>query len=670
MYIAILFLPFISFFLSITFGRLLSPKGVAFISCGSLFLCFLFSTLIFFEVAFCRSPVFIKISPWIDCEMFDGSWGLLFDSLTVVMCLLVVSISTIVHLYSTSYMSHDPHQCRFMSYLSLFTFFMLMLVTADNFLQLFFGWEGVGLCSYLLINFWFTRLQANKSAIKAMLINKVGDFGLALGIFMIFAFFKSIDFSVVFSLIPYFANVNIFLFTFEFNLIESISFFLFLGVLGKSAQIGLHSWLPDAMEGPTPVSALIHAATMVTAGVFLLVRCSFIYEYAFNFLFFVVLMGAMTAFFSAIIGVFQNDLKKIIAFSTCSQLGYMVFSCGLSNYSVAIFHVFNHGYFKALLFLSAGSVIHSLADEQDLRRFGGLLNNLPFTYSMILIGSLALTGFPFLTGFYSKDLILEITYSKYSVIGNFAYWLGLISASLTAFYSFKLIYLTFIANANGYKTSFEFVEDSPLVMSICLFLLSIGSIFFGFLCKDFFVGLGSPFWNNSICILAEHSNVIDSEFLPVLIKWLPFIFTLTGMFISISFYHIFLDLGFNVFKMTLLKKIYVFFNKKWFFDKLQNIFIASVVLRYGYNLFYKVLDKGIFEYISLHSLYDSIYLFSRQLVNMHVGLITLYAFFIFLFVFLFVAIYFGLILFYLDIQIYFLFLLFIIFDNRFYKNLF
>lgn len=668
MYICVLFLPFLSFFLCLLFGRFLSPKGAAFISCGSLICSFFLSIMIFFEVGLCRSPVFIKISPWLDCEMLDGSWGLIFDSLTIVMCVLVLSISAIVHLYSTSYMSHDPHQCRFLSYLSLFTFFMLILITADNFLQLFLGWEGVGLCSYLLINFWFTRLQANKSAIKAMLINKIGDFGLALGIFLIFTFFKSIDFAIIFALMPYFIDVNIFLFGFSFGLIEVISLLLFLAVMGKSAQIGLHSWLPDAMEGPTPVSALIHAATMVTAGVFLLVRCSFIYEYAFNFLFFVVLIGAVTAFFSAIIGMFQNDLKKIIAFSTCSQLGYMVFCCGLSNYSIAIFHVFNHGYFKALLFLSAGSIIHSLANEQDLRRFGGLINNLPFTYSMILIGSLALVGFPFLTGFYSKDLILETTYSKYTIISNFAYWLGLVSASITAFYSFKLIYLTFIANANGYKSSFENLEDAPIGIALPLFLLSIGSIFFGFLMKEFFVGFGSPFWNNAIYVSAKHSVFFDSEFLPIVIKWMPFIFTINGTIFAVIFYHLFFFLGFSIFKQKINRKIYTFLNRKWFFDKIQNNFIASIFLIYGYNLFYKILDKGFFEFLTLSSIARIVLNLSSQLSSLHVGFVTIYAFFIVFFIFLFAIFYFIAIYFFLDFQIYFLFLLFLIFDNKYYNE--
>ncbi len=667
MYITILFLTFISSIVSLTFGRFLSPKGVSLISCSCLFFCFILSVIFFFEVGFCNSSVFIKISPWLDCEMFDGSWGLFFDSLTIIMCFLIISVSTLVHLYSTSYMSHNPHQTRFMSYLSLFTFFMLMLVTSDNFLQLFFGWEGVGFCSYILINFWFTRLQANKSAIKAMLINKVGDFGLALAIFLIFTFFKSIDFMVVFSLVPYFINHSFYLGGFNFNLIQFISVFLFIGVLGKSAQLGLHTWLPDAMEGPTPVSALIHAATMVTAGVFLLARCSFIFEYSFDVLSFIAFIGTITVFFSASVGVFQNDLKKIIAFSTCSQLGYMVFCCGLSNYSVAIFHVFNHGYFKALLFLSAGSVIHAVSDEQDLRRLGGLINNLPFTYSMFVIGSLSLTGFPFLTGFYSKDLILEIAYSKFTVIGNFSYWLGLISASITAFYSFKLIYLSFIINPNEFKTSFELIEDAPNVMGLVLFFLSIGSIFFGFLLKELFVGIGTPFWGNSLYILIKNINFTDVEFIPVLIKWLPFYFTIFGIFFSIIFYHCFLYLIFYFFNISFVKKVYIFFNKKWYMDKIQNAFLGSVILKFSYNIFYKLLDKGFLEFLSVFSISNIIFSLSKQLIVMHNGFITQYALYIFLYLFIFINLYLLLLFFFLDVQIYLLFFIYLFFDNFYYK---
>ena len=639
MYLLLIFLPLLGFIISISLGRHLSPKGTAFITCGFMLMSFFLSIVSFFEVGLSRCPAYVKLAPWLDCEMFDASWGFMFDSLTVTMCLVVTSISALVHIYSTGYMSHDPHQPRFMSYLSLFTFFMLMLVTSDNFLQLFFGWEGVGLCSYLLINFWFTRLQANKSAIKAMIVNRVGDFGLAIAIFCIFLVFKTIDFCAVFSLVPYFINHNILFLGFSINSINLIGLLLFVGAVGKSAQLILHTWLPDAMEGPTPVSALIHAATMVTAGVFLIIRCSPVYEYSSDVLFFITVIGAITAFFSASVGVFQNDLKKIIAYSTCSQLGYMVFACGLSNYSVSIFHVFNHAYFKALLFLSAGSVIHALSDEQDMRRMGGLIHLLPFTYAMMLIGSLALMGFPFLTGFYSKDVILEIAYSKYNFIGTFSYWLGSFSASITAFYSLKLIYMTFLSNPNGFKNSIQEAHDAPFPMAFPLATLGLASVFIGYLTKDMFIGLGSPFWNNAIFILPENLNIIDAEFIPVFVKWIPFFASISGSFFSIFLYHFFsrslskLYISSNFFSF-----IYVFFNKKWFFDRLQNELLVSSLLKIGYNTTYKIIDKGLIELFGPSGLTNFVLNLSKQVSLLQSGKINQYAFLMFILLIVFISI--------------------------------
>nr|YP_009476759.1 NADH dehydrogenase subunit 5 [Cryptomonas curvata]AVM81252.1 NADH dehydrogenase subunit 5 [Cryptomonas curvata] len=666
MYLLLIFFPLIGFIISIFLGRFISPKGSAFISCFFLILSFLLSCISFFEVGLCRCPVYIKLAPWIDSELFDASWGFMFDSLTVSMCVLVTCISSLVHIYSTGYMSHDPHQPRFMSYLSLFTFFMLMLVTSDNFIQLFFGWEGVGLCSYLLINFWFTRLQANKSAIKAMIINRIGDFGLALGIFSIFLAFRTVDYSAVFCLIPYYVNYNIFFFNIEFNLITLIGLLLFVGAVGKSAQLGLHTWLPDAMEGPTPVSALIHAATMVTAGVYLIIRCSPIYEYSSSALFYITIIGATTAFFAASIGVFQNDLKKVIAYSTCSQLGYMVFACGLSNYSVSMFHVLNHAYFKALLFLSAGSVIHALSDEQDMRRMGGLIQLLPFTYVMIVIGSLALMGFPFLTGFYSKDVILEIAYSKYNFLGTFAYWLGIFSASITAFYSFKLIYLTFIANTNSYKTSMQSVHDAPFSMAFPLFILSICSIFVGYLTKDLFVGLGTPFWNNAIFILPDHLNIIDAEFIPIYIKWIPFFVSVFGALLAVILYYFFSKFLFDVVSSNLLFNFaYTFFNKKWFFDRLQNEVFGSFLLKAGYNTTYKIIDKGLIELFGPTGLSNLTFVISKQVSLLQSGKVNQYAFLMFIFFILFISV--SLVLTvvtpYIDLQLSFIFMLYVLINN-------
>jgi len=638
MYLLLIFLPLLSFIVSISFGRCLSTKGTSIISCILILISLSLSIVSFFEVGLSRCPVYIKLFPWIDCEMFDSSWGFMFDSLTVTMCFVVTSISSLVHLYSTGYMSHDPHQSRFMSFLSLFTFFMLMLITSDNFLQLFLGWEGVGLCSYLLINFWFTRIQANKSAIKAMVVNRVGDLGLAIAIFTIFLIFKSVDFSIVFSLITYFTDFNLLFFGYSFNSINFIGLFLFIGAVGKSAQLILHTWLPDAMEGPTPVSALIHAATMVTAGVFLIVRCSPIYEYCYYTLSFITIIGAITSFFSASVGIFQNDLKKVIAYSTCSQLGYMVFACGLSNYSVSIFHVFNHAYFKALLFLSAGSIIHALSDEQDIRRMGALLNVLPFTYSMILVGSLALMGFPFLTGFYSKDIILELAYSKYNFLGTFSYWLGSFSASMTAFYSFKLIYGTFLGNQNGFKVSIEKAHDAPFSMALPLIILGLFSIFIGFLTKDIFVGVGTPFWNNSIFILPENLNLIDSEFVPLYIKWIPFFFSLIGALFSILLYSFFSRSLYNIYvNLNFFGFVYVFFNKKWFFDRLQNDLIVSPLLIIGYNTTYKLIDKGVIELLGPLGITNLTLYISKKVSCLQSGKINQYAFLMFILIILFIS---------------------------------
>jgi len=528
MYLTLVFLPLLGFISAGLFGRFLGPKGSVYITVINLFLTFVLSVFALYEVGFAGSPVYIKLCCWIDIDLFNVDWGFLFDSMTVVMCCIVTFVSSLVHLYSSEYMSHDPHLPRFMSYLSLFTFFMLILVTADNFIQMFVGWEGVGLCSYLLINFWFTRIQANKAAIKAMIVNRIGDFGLALGIITIYVNYKAVDYATVFALTPFFKNQTFQFLIFEFDTLTVICSLLFVGAVGKSAQIGLHTWLPDAMEGPTPVSALIHAATMVTAGVFLIARSSAIFEFAPSVLFVITIMGACTAFFAATTGLLQNDLKRVIAYSTCSQLGYMVFACGLSNYSVGIFHLANHAFFKALLFLGAGSVIHAVSDEQDMRKMGGLKNLVPFTYSVMMIGSLALTGFPFLTGFYSKDVILEVAFGKYTAEGLFAYILGTCAAFLTAFYSMRLTYLTFLANPNGYKHVISKAYDSSYAIITPLFLLTIPSIFIGYYTKDMIIGLGTDFWGNSIYVWPSNMNRIDSEFISQIWKLLPVIFSLLG----------------------------------------------------------------------------------------------------------------------------------------------
>lgn len=595
MYLNIILLPLISFLTASIFGKSLGPKGTSIITVYCLVLTFFFSLAGFYEVCLMGSPTYIKLFTWIDSELFNVDWGFQFDSLSILMCCVVTFVSSIVHLYSTEYMSHDPHLPRFMSYLSLFTFFMLILVTADNFVQLFVGWEGVGLCSFLLINFWFTRIQANKAAIKAMIVNRVGDFGLAIGIFMIFIKFKSVDYSTVFALTPYFVDKQVYFLNIEVNVLTIIGFSLFVGAVGKSAQLGLHTWLPDAMEGPTPVSALIHAATMVTAGVFLLARSSPIFEYSSVMLNFIAFLGASTSFFAATVGLVQNDIKRVIAYSTCSQLGYMVFACGLSNYYVGIFHLMNHAFFKALLFLGAGSVIHSVSDEQDMRKMGGLKNLVPFTYSMMLIGSLALTGFPFLTGFYSKDVILESAYGNYSLTGHFSYLFGSIGAFFTAFYSTRLLYLTFLSKPMGFKPVILKAKDSSYPIKISLALLSIPSIFAGYMFKDMIIGFGTDFWGNSIFVLPKNMTSVDSEFIDYPFKILPVFLSLSGISIAYTYYAFFSKSLYLIKISHFIRKLYTFLNRKWFFDKFYNEIITQRLLKFGYNISYKLIDKGIIE---------------------------------------------------------------------------
>merc|ERR1711957_512391 len=595
MYIPLVFLSFFGFSVTGLFGKHIGPKGAAIITTSCLILTFFQSLFAFYEVGLMGSPVYIRLAPWVSSEVLLINWGFLFDSLTVVMCCVVTFVSSLVHLYSTEYMSHDPHLPRFMSYLSLFTFFMLMLITADNYVQMFLGWEGVGLCSYLLINFWFTRIQANKAAIKAMIVNRIGDFGLALGIFTIFVKYGAVDYATVFALTPFFVDETFNFLNMEVDLLFLISVLLFVGAVGKSAQIGLHTWLPDAMEGPTPVSALIHAATMVTAGVFLIARSSPIYEYTPTILKLITLSGACTAFFAATVGLLQNDLKKVIAYSTCSQLGYMIFACGLSNYYVGVFHLVNHAFFKALLFLGAGSIIHAVADEQDMRKMGGLKTLVPFTYSMMVIGSLALIGFPFLTGFYSKDVILEVAYGKYTSQGHFSYLLGSCGAFLTAFYSTRLLYLTFLSSPNGYKKVICAAYDSSYQICISLAILSVPSMFIGFYTKDMIIGMGTDFWGNSIYILPENMNMIDAEFINHPFKVLPVILSICGATSSFLLYTFASNKLFNWKISTLGRRVYNFLNKKWFFDKVYNEYIAQFFFSFGYNVSYKIIDRGIIE---------------------------------------------------------------------------
>jgi len=668
MYLLIVILPLLGSAASGLFGRFLGSRGAAVITTTCVILSSILSCIAFYEVALGASTCTLKIAPWIKSEMFDASWGLLFDSLTVVMLIVVTFVSSLVHLYSISYMSHDPHSPRFMCYLSIFTFFMLMLVTGDNFIQLFLGWEGVGLASYLLINFWFTRLQANKAAIKAMLVNRVGDFGLALGIMGCFSIYQTVDFSVIFACASAFADPS-YLFVFcntEVHAITLICILLFIGAVGKSAQIGLHTWLPDAMEGPTPVSALIHAATMVTAGVFMIARCSPLFEYSPNALIVIAFAGAMTSFFAATTGIMQNDLKRVIAYSTCSQLGYMIFACGISNYSVSVFHLMNHAFFKALLFLSAGSVIHAMSDEQDMRKMGGLQLSLPFTYSMMLIGSLSLVGFPFLTGFYSKDVILELAYAKYTISGSIAFWLGSISVFFTSYYSFRLLLLTFLSSANGFKRDIVSCHDAPIIMAIPLVLLAFGSIFVGYLAKDMMIGLGTHFWANSIAIAPKNELLCESEFAtPTYIRFVPLIFSFSGAFIAYHVHFLSTRFFYRVKTSQLGQSIYSFLNKRWFFDKVYNDFIVKPSLWFGYEVSFKTLDKGVFEIIGPSGISSTLRQLASEISKIQTGFVAHYAFVMLIGLTVFISIFglWDLISFWVDNRLYFILMVSALFQS-------
>jgi proton-translocating NADH-quinone oxidoreductase chain L len=626
MYLLIIFFPLFGCLSAGLFGRYIGTKGAQIVTTTCLGISALLSWYAFMEVGVSGNTVYIDLCTWIDCEMLHISWGCLFDSLTVMMLVTVTTVSCMVHLYSVGYMGEDPHVPRFMSYLSLFTFFMLVLVTGDNYIQMFFGWEGIGLSSYLLISFWYTRIQANKAAIKAMVVNRVGDFGLCLGILIIFFVFNAVDYATVFAMAPAVAGTTFSMFGFEVEKLTVICLLLFVGVCGKSAQLGLHTWLPDAMEGPTPVSALIHAATLVTAGIFLMARSSPLFEYTPTALAVVTVFGAMTAFFAASTGLVQNDLKRVIAYSTCSQLGYMAFACGLSNYQVGIFHLMNHGFFKALLFMSAGAVIHAIADEQDMRRMGGLVQLVPFTYCMMLVGSLALMGFPFLTGFYSKDIIIEVAYAKYTVAGHFAHWFGCLAAFFTAFYSFRLVYLTFLARPNGLKGVIGHAHELPLSMGVPLIVLAFGSIFWGYLAKDLIIGLGTDFWQNAIFVLPKNNLFIESEFIPSYVKLVPTVFSFAGAILAIVLNHYYASMMYYNALSPVGLKLYAFLNKKWYFDKFYNECINKPLVSFGYFVSFRTMDKGVVEMFGPYGAVNTFSGLMKSASKLQTGYIYHYAF--------------------------------------------
>jgi len=561
-----------------------------------------------------------KIFEWISSGNFIANWSINIDPLSSVMLVVVTFVSALVHVYSIGYMSHDPHKPRFMSYLSLFTFSMLSLVVSDNFLQLFFGWEGVGLCSYLLIGFWYKKETANNAAIKAFIVNRIGDFGLAIAIFLIFFFYGTINFEEVFQATSTLIDKKLVFFGVETSLITLICIFLFIGAMGKSAQFLLHTWLPDAMEGPTPVSALIHAATMVTAGVFLVVRCSPIFEYSQFALNLVAIVGMVTAIFAASVALVQNDIKKIVAYSTCSQLGYMFFAAGIGAYHVAMFHLFTHAFFKALLFLGAGSVIHAFKDEQDIRNMGGIGKKLPYTYAFMLIGTLALTGFPFLSGFYSKDAIIEFAYLANTPLGNYAASVGILTAFFTSIYSWRLFFKVFHGPYNNKKILINETHESPIVMLLPLVFLSIGAIFSGYIFKNIFIGHHSiDFWQASIFFL----NKISHSSIPLwFLLTTPLIVLIS---IPISFYLYILNPKIlDDFKLTNMP-LYNFLLNKWYIDELYEKIFVNPAKKIG-SFFWKKGDIGIIDKYGPDGISKLVKNLSNKTGRLQTGFIYDYAF--------------------------------------------
>jgi NADH-quinone oxidoreductase subunit L len=553
------------------------------ITCGAMLASAVLAVMVFVDVAVRGNAGEVHLFTWIASGAMEVSWSLKLDTLSAVMMAVVTVVSAMVHVYSVGYMAHDPGVPRFMAYLNLFTFFMLMLVTADNLLQLFFGWEGVGLASYLLIGFWYDRPSANAAAIKAFVVNRIGDFGFLLGILATFVLFQSINLDTIFAAAPAEADTMLSVFGGQYHALTVISLLLFIGAMGKSAQLGLHTWLPDAMEGPTPVSALIHAATMVTAGVFLVARFSPFFEYSPLALGVVTFIGGSTAIFAATVACTQTDIKRVIAYSTCSQLGYMFFACGVSAYSAGIFHLMTHAFFKALLFLGAGAVIHAMSGEQDMRRMGGLWKLIPVTYVLMWIGSLALAGIWPFAGFYSKDIILEAAYAAGTGIGRYAFWMGILAAFLTAFYSWRVLIMTFHGKPRADDHTMAHVHESPAVMLIPVGVLAVGAVVAGFAGYSAFVGHDwRQFWGASIMVLAEHTVLEDAHYVPSWVVLSPLVAAVSGIALAVVMYAIKPDLPRVLAER--FNAIYLFVLNKWYFDELYNAVFVRPSFRIGRGL--------------------------------------------------------------------------------------
>lgn len=622
-YLAI-FMPLLGAFIAGFFGRAIGDRASQVVTCLGVGIAALCSIPIFFDVALNGKDQVLPVATWLTSGTFEANWALRFDTLSAVMVMTVTCVSTLIHIYAVGYMSHDDSQPRFMAYLSLFTFAMLMLVTADNLVQLFFGWEGVGVVSYLLIGFWFKKPSANAAAIKAFVVNRVGDFGFLLGIFGVFVLFDAVTFDVIFQAAPAKADATVNFFSRDWHAMTIICLLLFVGAMGKSAQLFLHTWLPDAMEGPTPVSALIHAATMVTAGVFLVARMSPLFELAPDALTVVTIIGASTAFFAATIGCVQNDIKRIIAYSTCSQLGYMFFACGVSAYQAGVFHLMTHAWFKALLFLSAGSVIHAMSDEQDIRRMGGIWKKIPFTYTVMWIGSLALAGIPFFAGYYSKDMILEAAYGAGTPAGRLAFILGIAAAFMTAFYSWRLLFLTFHGKPRADHHTMEHVHESPLIMTIPLAGLALGALFAGYLGYEVFVGDGrAEFWRAAIGTTPGRDVIEAAHHVPGWVIAAPLVVSVSGILLAYLFYIRRTDIPGKI--AGAFPGVYQFLLNKWYFDELYDFLFTKNAFRLG-RFFWKQGDTGIIDRFGPDGLSDLVARSAKRLGALQTGYLYHYAF--------------------------------------------
>ncbi|RWH76217.1 MAG: NADH-quinone oxidoreductase subunit L [Mesorhizobium sp.] len=642
MYQAIVFLPLLGFLIVGLFGTSLGAKASEYLTSGLLVISAVLSWVAFFSVGFGEGEVFtVPVLRWIQSGGLEAAWALRIDTLTVVMLVVVNTVSALVHIYSIGYMHHDPNRPRFFAYLSLFTFAMLMLVTADNLVQMFFGWEGVGLASYLLIGFWYKKPSANAAAIKAFIVNRVGDFGFALGIFGVFVLFGSVNLGTIFANAATFipaegAPEGAAVLTFLGYALDKqaamtvVCLLLFMGAMGKSAQVPLHTWLPDAMEGPTPVSALIHAATMVTAGVFMLARLSPLFELSHSALIVVTFIGAFTAFFAATVGLVQNDIKRVIAYSTCSQLGYMFVALGVGAYGAAIFHLFTHAFFKALLFLGSGSVIHAVSDEQDMRKMGGLRTLIPKTYWMMVIGTLSLTGVGIpvtvigTAGFFSKDAIIESAFAAHNPVAGLAFVLLVVAACFTSFYSWRLIFMTFHGQPRASHEVMHHVHESPPVMLVPLFILAAGSLFAGVIFHGAFIGEGyAEFWKASLFTLPENHILHDIHEVPLWVKLAPFIAMLIGFAIAWQFYIRAPEMPKNLAAQH--RGLYAFLLNKWYFDELYDLLFVRPAKRLGHFL-WKTGDGTIIDGLGPDGVSARVVDVTNRVVKLQTGYLYHYAF--------------------------------------------